>query len=582
VRAGNPAVPGATRHFPGGFLRSASRFGPGAGLGERSSRLTLALSLGAVFAFVLLITLPFANQAFHIDDAIFWDFAKLNLESPLQQDLPEYRLMGVEIPNWRDTHPPLDQLYMSAIMRVTGSDAELPLHLGFIIFPAITGISMFFLARRFTRNALPATLLLLATPAIMAASHTLMGDLPMTALWMAATALYISGVDRDSGWLLALAGLTAMLAVFAGYQALALILLLPAYSWLKGRLNWKTGLPLLLPVAGFGAYALYSLARYNALPRFKHAKGLSIEGSSVLARIEGNLLQLGGASVFPLILAGVFCLRRRRWLMLAPIIAAASGLALYYYNSISNFPLATAALFVLFLSTGALVIIAIWSEVQVQLVQVFKDRRADTDFFFLAFWFFVMFAAIALLLPHATAKYMLPFLAPLILLFFREIEAGIKSASVLTGVFVAAVALTFLAGTAVSAADYQLAQTYKDFAQDLGDRYHPEGTVWFVGEWGFRHYMEAEGYRYLTSASTAPREGDLVVRVGLMDWPLDHSVTDQLSLVGSSAAESGSPLRVMSLPANAGFYGTHWGKLPFTFSVLPVERLDVYRVGPPV
>ena len=122
-----------------------------------------------VLAFVLFITLPFAGQALHVDDAIFWDFAKLNLESPLQQDLPEYRLMGVEIPNWRDTHPPLDQLYMSAIMRATGSDQELPLHLGFIIFPAIAGVSMYFLARRFTRHAIIATLLLLATPAFMPA-----------------------------------------------------------------------------------------------------------------------------------------------------------------------------------------------------------------------------------------------------------------------------------------------------------------------------------------------------------------------------------------------------------------------------
>ncbi len=541
----------------------------------------LALSLVAVFAFVLFITLPFASQAFHIDDAIFWDFAKLNLKSPLQQDLPEYRLMGVEVTTWRDTHPPLDQLYMSAVMRVTGSDAELPLHLGFILFPAITGISMFFLARRFTRNALLATLLLLATPAVMAASHTLMGDLPMTALWLAATALYIYGVDRDNGRLLALGGLAAILAVFAGYQALALIPLLPAYSWLKGRLTWKTGLPLLLPVLGFGAYALYSLAGYDALPRFKHANGLSLESSSMLARIEGNFLQLGGASIFPLMLAGVFCLRRRRWLMLAPVVAGASGLALYYHNSINGFPLATAVLFVLFLAAGALVVIAIWSEAVVQLVNSVRGRRTDTDFIFLAVWFLGIFTSVALLLPHATAKYMLPFLAPVILLFFREIESGIKSVTVLAGVALIAVALTFIAGAAVSAADYQLAQTYKDFSRSLEERYQPGGTVWFVGEWGFRHYMEAEGYRYLTSASTAPQEGDLVVRVGLMNWPLKRSVTDRLSLVESSVAESACPLRVMSFSASAGFYGTYWGKLPYSFSGLPVETFDVYRVGPP-
>ncbi|MBI5869576.1 MAG: glycosyltransferase family 39 protein [Actinobacteria bacterium] len=550
----------------------------GAGIGERTPRLVLALSLGALLAFVFLMTLPFAGQAFHIDDAIFWDFAKYNQEVPFQQHLPDYQLMGVDVPEFRDTHPPLDQLYLAAIMRVTGSDSELPLHLGFIVFPIVAGLSMFFLASRFTHNAVLATMLLLATPAVMTSSHTLMGDLPMMAFWLATVAAYIFGVDRDDDRLLALAGIAAILAVFTGYQALVLILLLPAYAWLQQKLTWKTALPLLLPIAGFAAYALYSLYRYGALPRFKHARGLSLGGSSVLYRVEGNLVQMGGAAVFPLFAAGIYCLKRRRWMLLLPIATASAALSYYYYTHIVFFPLATAILFAVFLAAAAMVIISISSESWVQLANAIKRRQVDSDFVFLAFWLLAMLSVVMLLLPHATAKYSLPFLAPLVLLVFRELEAGIRSAATVSLVAAVIVAVTFMTGIAVSSADNRLAQAYKDFSTGFEERYHPEGEVWFVGEWGLRHYMEAEGYSYLTSANTELADGDLVVRASLMDWPLDNAVVERLKLVDSTGIKSDDPIRVMNMAVNAGLYGSHWGKLPFTFSNSDVETFRVYRV----
>src|SRR5665811_431509 len=145
VRPGDSGVSGTSGAFTNGFLgHDAGLIPQGAGIGERTPRPALVLSLVVVLAFVLLITLPFAGQAFHIDDAIFWDFARQTLETPFQQHLHDYQLMGVDFPEFRDTHPPLDQLYLAAIMRVTGSHSELPLHLGFIIFPVTAGLSMFY------------------------------------------------------------------------------------------------------------------------------------------------------------------------------------------------------------------------------------------------------------------------------------------------------------------------------------------------------------------------------------------------------------------------------------------------------
>ena len=535
------------------------------------------LSLSAVFLFVLVITVPFLGQALHVDDALFWDFARNNLVHPLQQHLAGYHLMGEDVAAFRDTHPPVDELYMSLLMLVSGTtSSEAVLHLGFIIFPLIAGASMFFLARRFTRNALLATFLLLATPGVMLLSHTLMADLPMTAFWLAATAAYIYGVDRDDTRLLAAASLLITLAVFTGYQALALIVLLPAYAWLSGRLRWKTALPLLLPLLAFAAFTWLNFAYYGAPPRFSHAAGLSMKEGDVITRFQGMLLQMGGISVFPLFLAVGFMLRRRRYLAL-PLLAGIAAV-LGWRQLAPGYPAASAVLFVVFMFAGSCMLTAVVWEGAVQLANRARRLPLDRDFLFLGFWLVSILGAVVILLPHATAKYYLPVFAPLILLLFREAEAALKPGRLLKGLAVAAIGLSFFTGLWLSAADYQLAQAYKDFALSVEARYHPTGTVWFVGEWGFRHYMESEGYKYLTSTSTAPRPGDLIIRPSFMNWPLEGSLLGRIQRIEVPAVTWSVPLRVMSMDADAGFYGTYWGRLPYTITSSPVEQFEVYRV----
>lgn len=481
--------------------------------------------------------------------------------------------------SFRDTHPPLASLYLSLVMWLAGSSEETVLHLGFIVFPVLAGISAYVLGRRFTGDsALATALLMLATPAFMVMSHNFMGDVPMIAFWLAATAAYIHAVDHDSRPLLALAGLLATLAVAAGYQALALLVLLPAYALLKSRLRWRTVLPLLLPLVAFALFALYNLVEYGALPRFAHEQGLSVSGPDLLDRAQGALLKIGGASVFPLLLLLVFGFMGRRRTLLVASLAAVVLAAGYLYAS-GTLPVTVMILFVFFMAAGLTVFLATGQELYRQLRRLRRGGAADRDFIFLAGWLFLVTGGIVLLLPHATTKYYLPVFAPLILLMFRELDRRQGSRSVIGGLSVAAVTLTLITGLAVSAADYRWAQGYKDFAMGVSERHQDGGTVWFVGEWGFRHYMEAQGYRYLTSASEAPVEGDLVVMTGLMDWPLADSVQTRLELLESSDTGTRLPLKVMEFEASAGFYGSHWGDLPWAFSRRPLEQFEIYRVG---
>ena len=65
-----------------------------------------------------------------------------------------------------------------------------------------------------------------------------------------------------------------------------------------------------------------------------------------------------------------------------------------------------------------------------------------------------------------------------------------------------------------------------------------------------------------------------------MDWPLQKTVTDRIYLIDEFREESGNPVRVMNIEADAGFYGSHWGFMPYTISSEPLEHFTVYSVGP--
>ncbi len=543
-----------------------------------ASRRRTLLLLALVCGFTLLLALPFLGQAFHIDDAIFWDFAKNNLRHPFSLHLDDYHLMGEDFSRWRDTHPPLDSLYLSLVMVVTGSDSEVPLHAGFLLFPLVGGVAMDFLARRFTRRPPAAALALLATPAVMTLSHTLMADVPMMSFWIAATACYVHGVDRGDRRLLAAASLLVTVDLFTGYQALALLVLLPLYPLARGKLSRASLVPLLLPVLAFGLYTLYNLYAYGEPPRFAHANGTSFNWGHVLDRLQGMLLQVGGTSLFPPLLLAIFSARRRRW-VLAPFMLALAAACGYYGNGLAGLRL---AFYTVMLAAALAVIVTLAGEGARQFARARRGRSVDLDFVFLSAWLAFMFAATVMLLPHAPAKYTLVFLPPLVLLAFRELDALPLSRRALDATAALVVVTTLAAGTLVSVADYRLAASYRDFAGEVAAARQSGaygGEVWFVGEWGFRHYMEAAGFHYLSRGNESPAAGDIIVRPSVADWPLAPAVRDRMQVAEVREVEWGFPLRLMGRDADAGFYGTYWGLLPYSPSRTPLERFTVYRVG---
>jgi len=133
----------------------------------------------------------------------------------------------------------------------------------------------------------------------------------------------------------------------------------------------------------------------------------------------------------------------------------------------------------------------------------------------------------------------------------------------------------------LSLADAELAARYREVALELRND-HPAKTLWFVGEWGFRHYMGLVGGRYLSSADPAPQPGDIIVRPWVAGMhEMAASVRQRAVLIQDIPLASRWPIRLMSFEAKAGYYSHHWGFLPWTVSRTPLERIQIYEVRVP-
>jgi hypothetical protein len=145
--------------------------------------------------------------------------------------------------------------------------------------------------------------------------------------------------------------------------------------------------------------------------------------------------------------------------------------------------------------------------------------------------------------------------------------------------------------TLVAIADADHAASYRDFAARARDQHAPaQGSLWFVGHWGWMHYAAAAGLRQLDAKSPFPERGDRVV----IPWDVDKGPTldlrpdlvQRLRLVGTVPYPGRVPVRVMNRSSGSGFYGLHSlptpGHLPGVpfrfFQNVPVEIFHVHEV----
>lgn len=552
--------------------------------GDNSSRHRTALDLTLIIAAVLALTLPFIDQAFHIDDREFIAFAEAQLEDPLRFYLEDYDYAGRHYEVFRTTHPPLLSSLIAVVIWLYGSVSEVVLHSVYLFFPILAAVSMYFLSRRFCPHPFAATLLLLTAAGFLVMSHTIMGDVPALAFWLAAIAVFVHGLDNDSRIMLVGAAALISLAVLTAYQSLSLLPLLFLYMATRRRFSLAGVTALIVPLAVFLVLALYMWIASDGLPRFSYGVGLVAGWDDIDGKFRALLVFLGAAFIFPLFIVPAL-VRRRHDVMVTSLLALALiALGLMIPVARGTLDTMTALLMAIPLVAG---VAAVYHAV-VQVSGAIKKRLqldgAGADDFFLSVWLLGIAFYVLVFLPFVSVRHMIPLATPLILLVVRGIHSLWPSRDALRkGYLGAAVALSLAVALAAAVSDYRLAGSYRAQAEKLSGQFSGAGeTVWFLGEFGFRYYMEREGFPYL-GASAVAEPGDIVVRSTLSSTsgfnvivPPPPEAFSQVT--GKYPVEDAFPVRLRNPRADAGFYNYLIGPMPFMPSREPVDDYTIYRL----
>jgi 4-amino-4-deoxy-L-arabinose transferase-like glycosyltransferase len=545
---------------------------------------TVALAYFVTFA----LTLPFSGRAFHVDDAFFIDAARGVLAHPLRPyagtaalDDIDYRVFARlgEAPTTfvALSHPPLVPYVIAAVAATAGGIGERTQHLAFAFFALLATWAQHRLARRFTAAPLSATLALVVSSAFVLGAQSLMTDVPALALTLAALALFVAGVDQDDAGVVTSAGLVGGLAIVTRYVAFALVPVAAAYVFLspgrrRGRATWA----LLAVGLVVGAWFLQNWIEHGALhiaasahhyaQYYDRARG----AGALFARNALYDLAALGMAAFP---AVVFFLLtqppRRAAVSLAICVAMAVGVRAARPCGLVDLALYTPGQTVALVAAVALGLFLVVEAVRAAI-------RGTNDVRFLALWFVGSLLGTVFLLPFGAVRYVLPAVPPVIL-----IAAGGEVFAARAGGTAVRLALagTAAASLALAVADYGFAAVYRNVAARV-PALAAGRRVFFVGDWGFRYYMEDVGGRYLLSSDESPTAGALVIRpriAGLHE--IAPGLRARLTLVETIEAPGRVPVRLLSFAERAGFYSQHWGLLPFAFSSEPLERFDVFRVA---
>lgn len=264
--------------------------------------------LALVLAVVLLLRLPFLNQAIQGDDVYYLAAAEHAQIDPLHPNHVQYVFLGDRVDLRGFPHPPLNAWFLAFLLAVAGDIHEVPFHAAYIVFSVIAALAMWSLARRFSPHPLWATLLFLAVPAFVINGNSLESDLPFLACWMAAMACFAAGKWMPAAIAMALAGLAAFQAVF-------LTPILAVYVWLYRRGDRTAWLLTLVAPATILAWELFERFSAGALPATVAAGYMHSYGLQALVNKLRNAAALGVHAcfmIFPALLPGAILLAWKR------------------------------------------------------------------------------------------------------------------------------------------------------------------------------------------------------------------------------------------------------------------------------
>lgn len=525
-----------------------------------------------ILASVTILHIPFLTQAYHVDDWVYLSAAQKFMAEGYTSFHGFSEQMGINIPNFYITHPLLWPWIVSIFLEIVGTLNESIIHILMLPFSMVAALSAYSIAKKFSEDSLIITLLLIVTPAFMLMSHVVMTDIPTLAFFLMAVGFFIYGIENESTSRLILAGFSAMLAWAVSYQALYLLILFPAYLFInRHKLSLKNLIPVFIPLFFFILWCIQTTLSFGVPHPFVsilwgEAKDV-YSLNNFLSKVVANINVVGSVMIFSLALLFIYS-SQKFYLILNSVSFILILTISYFFMDGYYFP--HKILFAVFLTTGIMIL--------VRTIHWFGQSIIDGDDkkTFLAFWALSFFIAIVIIMPLGIARYLLPGILPLLIMIMADIRSFFPSTY--KKVAVASIVITLLTGSILSIADFQYANVYKVFADNIKDKF-PEKTIWFSGESGFRLYMQNKGFKYLLINDERPQPDDIII-IPTEIWPVKLSVIkDRALLLERIAYTSEFPFRILNQEARAGFYMHIGALLPYSISRSRFEEFSVYLVN---
>jgi 4-amino-4-deoxy-L-arabinose transferase-like glycosyltransferase len=593
-------------------------------------------ALGVLTLLLLIAALPFVGRAYFVDDYYFVTMAKGILEHPLRpydfvsDDAGSSNISRERPEQPPKVNPPLFHYFLAAVIKVWG-DAVWKLRTASLLFSLISLYAVYFLGKRFVRNPLPAAALLAVTPAFWLTSYSLLIDSAMLAFFLASLVCFIEGQERHRWrWLIAsgvLMGCTLM-TKYTGALIVPVVLLWHLLN--RKSCSWKgTTAALGVCAALFLAWGVWGILTYgqmhiiatftrgfhSAVPIGALALGLAIVGlvlywwaedrravriaawtcgvaCSVLVVLsipQGASFQswlgtfyldkgisllsfLGGSTVFLFLAPILLGARHQKALGVLGVFVVL--LFLCFSSRVGGFDRGQSALLAFFIGSALSFLVLTFFEI---------SPKADRGRLFLLGWLTWGLLELIVVMPWTAARYLLIVLPPLCWLFQHFTEAFqrprlLKLAWGATALMGGALAYVDYAQAGVIVPLSQVLQSQKPLFQAMAPR--PLNHWFYLADTfdGSQPYVLQEGWENVFPNQKFT-SGSLFLRSVFRKsswWTISNPEQFQPVMVWEYT--SWVPLRVMDVPASAGFYASVWGILPYAITRHPLERFELYRV----
>jgi hypothetical protein len=530
--------------------------------------------LAGLALLVLCTTVPFLQRAYFVDDYYHVTMAKGLLAHPLRPYDFYSDDAGHHVIAWergaapRMVNPPLFHYYLAAILKVFGGRLRV-LRASTLPLSIISVWCVYFLGKRFTARPGLAAALMALTPAYWLTSYSLLIDSGLMPLFLASLLVFFKALDRRKAGPAMLAGLLMGLTLLVKYSGVLVVAV--ALLWqlsARDRRRWLPGYAAYIVCCGvLLAWGFWNIAAYGrmhllaTLPRGVH-------GLSFLAW-SGKLLVVSaffsGGTIF--VLGGYPLLAVTRRKVLAAVIAFVGLLTVIFVSSYGGFSWSQAAMFAVEAGGTAAFLLA---------AQHARQR-------FLLWWLVLGLAELTVMMPWTAARYFLIVLPPAVWLFIDAFDRERLSRWIIP--FAEATALF---GACLAYADYAQAGVIRKLEWALTanspafEKLAPRSSNkwYFLADTfdGAQPYIEPLGWESVFPNQNFSR-GDLFLRARYRKsswWAVPHP--ERFEWLARFVYDSRLPLRVMDVPASAGFYASCWGALPFTVTKDPLEEFDLYLV----